>query len=111
MVADQADAQILIRTVEDPATVEARVRGCLSEHVQLEGAFGYSPVEFHVPEGEESVAVAFGTDAPHMPGWGTPLLFGAGSIRDAHTDHEMVSKQDLIDCSLRHERTVRELLQ
>jgi acetylornithine deacetylase len=110
VVADSAKAQILIRTVEDPATVEARIRGCLSEHVALEGAFGYSPVEFHVPDGEESVAVAFGTDAPHMPDWGTPLLFGAGSIRDAHTDNEKVGKQELIACSLRHEQTVRELL-
>ena len=63
-----------------------------------------------MPDGEESVAVAFGTDAPHMPNWGTPLLFGAGSIRDAHTSNEKIGKQDLIDCSLRHEQTVRELL-
>ncbi len=110
VVADHADAQLLIRTVEDPATVDARVQGCLSEHVQLEGTFGYGPVEFHVPTGEDSIAVAFGTDAPHMRAWGTPLLFGAGSIRDAHTDHEKVGKQQLIDASLRYEQTVRDLL-
>ncbi len=110
VVADTASAQLLIRTVEDPAAVKERVMGCLSQHVRLDDSFGYGPVEFHVPEGEESVAVAFGTDAPHMPDWGTPLLYGAGSIRDAHTDHEKVKKADLLLCAQRHEQTVRQLL-
>jgi hypothetical protein len=43
-----------------------------------------------VPDGEEGRLVAFGTDAPHLPAWGRPLLFGAGSIQDAHTEHEKV---------------------
>jgi len=109
--AARADAEVLVRTVEQPDVVEQRLRACLGEHVTLELVTNRSaPVEFHVPAGEESVSAAFGTDAPHLPNWGTPLLFGAGSIRDAHTDHEMVGKSDLIECSLRHERTVRELL-
>jgi acetylornithine deacetylase len=56
------------------------------------------------------MSVAFGTDAPHMPRWGTPLLFGPGSILDAHTDHEKVSKRGLAACVERHVTTVRGLL-
>ena len=41
------------------------------------------------------VPVAFGTDVPHMPRWGRPLLYGPGSILDAHTEHEKVRKQDI----------------
>ena len=111
VVGDHAEAEVLVRTVEAPQVVEGRLRGHLGEHVTVDRtAKAYAPVEFHVPDGEESIVVAFGTDAPHMPEWGTPLLFGAGSILDAHTDHEKVGKGELIDCVLRHERTVRELL-
>ena len=70
----------------------------------------YGPVRFHVPEGEASEVVAFGTDAPHMRSWGQPLLFGCGSILDAHTDHEKVEKRELAECVDRHVRTVHELL-
>lgn len=111
VVADRAEATVMIRTVEDPDATEARLRSCLGGHVTLERTFKcFGPVEFHVPEGEPSMPVAFGTDAPHLPRWGTPLLFGAGSILDAHTDHEKVAKKELVQVTLRHERTVRELL-
>ena len=111
VVAAHAEAELLIRAVEPPADVEARIAGCLGPHVRLLPVKNrYGPVDFHVPEGEDPITVAFGTDAPHMPHWGTPLLYGCGSIRDAHTDHEKVGKREFEDCVLRHERTVLELL-
>jgi acetylornithine deacetylase len=111
VVADHAEAEVLVRTVEAPQVVEGRLRGHLGEHVSLDRtAKAYAPVEFHVPEGEVGVPAAFGTDAPHMPRWGRPLLFGCGSILDAHTDHERVAKSDLLACVERHVRTARELL-
>jgi len=111
VVAEHAEADVLIRTVEPPTAVEARLKSHLCDGVRLEGAFKcFGPVEFHVPEGERSTTVAFGTDAPHMPRWGTPLLFGPGSILDAHTDHEQVKKRELIVCVERHVATVKGLL-
>jgi len=111
VVADCARADILVRTVEPPDVVEERVRRHLGAHVTLDRtSTAYAPVEFHVPPGETARTVAFGTDAPHMRAWGRPLLFGAGSILDAHTDHERVRKSDLAACAARHERTARELL-
>jgi acetylornithine deacetylase len=111
VVADRARASFLLRAVEQPADTERRVRALLDEHVTFEPTGNrYGPVEFQVPAGEASVTVAFGTDAPHLPAWGKPLLFGAGSIRDAHTDHERVNKRELEACVERHVRTVRGLL-
>ncbi len=111
VVADRAEADLMLRIVEEAPAVEARVTSCLGAQVHLHSTFkSYGPVEFHVPAGEEGIAVAFGTDAPHLPHWGRPLLFGAGSILDAHTDHEKVAHADLETCAARHERTVRELL-
>ena len=111
VVAPQARAQLMVRTVESARDSLARLEGFLGEHVELERiAKATEPVVFEVPEGEDSEVVAFGTDAPHLRRWGTPLLFGCGSILDAHTDHEKVAMRDVEECAARHVRTARELL-
>jgi acetylornithine deacetylase len=47
-------------------------------------------------DGFETEVVAFTTDIPLLNNWGTPLLFGPGSILDAHTAHEKISKSELL---------------
>lgn len=123
VVADAAEARILVRTVESPETVEARLRSCFGDGVELELGPAYAPQEFHVPsaagnpedsEGDDSraepIVVAFGTDAPFLRSWGTPLLCGPGRILDAHTDHERISKRAFSEAVALYERTVAELL-
>jgi acetylornithine deacetylase len=39
--------------------------------------------------------VRFTTDIPYLTRWGKPLLLGPGSILNAHTDHERISKTEL----------------
>ncbi len=103
VVAESAEAEILVRAVERPAVIEARLRACLSPSVELQLPYKtYGPIEFHVPAGERGDPAAFGTDAPHLPHWGRPLLYGCGSILDAHTDHEKLGKQELMACVERH---------
>ena len=111
VIADRAEMSFLLRAVTDPEDVERRMAGVLGAHVELrpEGN-AYGPVEFHVPPGQDSDLVAFGTDAPHMPAWGKPLLFGAGSIADAHTEHEKIGRRDLEACVGQHVQTAQELL-
>jgi acetylornithine deacetylase len=46
-------------------------------------------------DGFEQTIVRFTTDIPYLTNWGQPLLLGAGSILDAHTEHEKVSKKEL----------------
>ncbi len=112
VVADHAAAEILIRSVEPVEAVERRVASCLSEHVCVSRTSkAYPPVDFCVPDGKESITVAFGTDVPHMPRWGKPLLFGPGSILDAHTEHEKVSKKELELAAREYAKTVRWLLE
>jgi acetylornithine deacetylase len=110
VVAPEARAELLLRIVEDPAAVTARLRGLLGAHVQLDEGKGYGPLGFHVPPGEESIAVAFGTDAPYLPRWGTPLLYGPGSILDAHTAGEKLTLEALERAAEEHVRTARRLL-
>lgn len=110
VVAAEASADLLVRVVDSPAEVERRLRAGLSEHVALEVGKNYGPVEFHVPAGEPAEVVAFGTDAPHLPRWGTPLLCGPGSILDAHTDHEKIRRADLARAAQRYVELAHALL-
>jgi acetylornithine deacetylase len=112
VVADRATASVLLRAVEPPQACRAKLERCLSEHVAFESPFpNYGPIEFHVPAGEEPIEVAFGTDAPHLPRWGTPLLYGPGRILDAHTDHERVSKASFERAVADYGRVARALLE
>ena len=111
VVADRAEASVLLRAVESPEVCERKLRACLSEHVEWVSPFAsYGPVEFHVPAGAEPIEVAFGTDAPHLPRWGTPLLYGPGRIADAHTDHERVSKRSMEQAVEDYRRVAVQLL-
>lgn len=111
VVAEEARSVLLVRTVESPEVVQDRLLGLLGEHVDLHvSKNAYGPVRFHVPEGEEGIVVAFGTDAPHLSRWGTPLLFGPGAILDAHTADEKVAIADLGAASVRLQSVASELL-
>lgn len=111
VVAPEARAEILVRAVEEPDEVRARIERALGENVTLsEGREQYGPVRFHVPDGEEAHPVAFGTDAPHLTHFGTPLLMGPGSIDLAHTDEEHIELIDLEAGVGRHVQTVERLL-
>ena len=48
-------------------------------------------------DGFEICIVRFGTDIPHLGNWGAPLLLGPGSILDAHTDRDRISKAQLVN--------------
>ncbi len=77
----------------------------------------YIPAQhFHTIPGFEVAPVAYTSDIPLLGRWGTPLLFGPGSIHVAHTPDEFIDVEELraaVDayetyraelCS-RHERT------
>jgi len=54
--------------------------------------------------------VRFATDIPCLTNWGEPLLFGPGSIHDAHTSHEYIAKQDLLNAVETYAQMARTLL-
>lgn len=59
--------------------------------------------------GFETAPVSFGCDIPHLEALGPALLFGPGSILDAHTDHERVRVKDLHEAVSRYEALCRTL--
>jgi acetylornithine deacetylase len=111
VVAERAEASLLLRAVEPPDVTEQRLRACLGEHVEMQAPYkSYGPTEFVVPEGEVGIPVAFGTDAPHLGHWGRPLLYGPGRILDAHTPHERLAKRSFERAVADYARTARGLL-
>jgi len=53
------------------------------------------PVRLTELPGFEQHVVRYTTDAPHLSRWGSALVFGPGSILDAHTEREKVAKDQL----------------
>jgi acetylornithine deacetylase len=64
----------------------------------------------HVVDGFETTVVSFGSDVPYLGNLGKPLLIGPGSILDAHTAKEKISKQELMEGVALYERLARKLL-
>jgi acetylornithine deacetylase len=104
------------------ARAELQIRlGLYSEHVkriledavgtrgQLEYASVHDPVRLFTVPGFEECIVRFTTDIPYLSQWGKPLLIGPGSILDAHTDHEKISKRELEESIDLYVRLARQL--
>ena len=92
-----AECEIMFRTAGDHEAVRAKLQhlvGRFGGKITL--ARGNAPQFMIVPEGMPSAVVAFNTDVPHLGNLGKPLLYGPGSILDAHGASEFILKRDLI---------------
>ena len=95
VIPDKARAELQIRLGIDIEHVKRLFENAVDGRGQLEYASAHNPVRlFSVPDFEQCV-VRFTTDVPYLSNWGKPLLLGPGSILDAHTEHERVSKREL----------------
>ena len=56
---------------------------------------GDTPAHYVTIPGFESAPVAFGSDAPHLSGFGHKIICGPGSIRVAHRPEEHILVKDL----------------
>ena len=56
---------------------------------------GDTPARYVTLEGFESAPVAFGSDAPHLTGFGHKIICGPGSIKVAHRPEENIEVKDL----------------
>ena len=111
IIAARAECEIMYRLVTTPEDVQSRLEDLLSEHKGvITAARGNVPQFMHVPEGRSSAVVAFNTDVPWLSNLGKPLLFGPGSILDAHGVEEKISKRELLDAVGTYEELVVDLL-
>ncbi len=107
IVPARANAAIMIRTTEPRRVVEEKMRTILANRATMEVVAGADPLLMHVVEGFSTTVVSFGSDAPYLGNLGKPLLIGPGSILDAHTVGEKISKRELMEGAALYERLVR----
>lgn len=111
VIAAEAECQMIFRTVGDPEEVRVKVEALLTKHGgRITVARGNAPQFMIVPDGMPSTVVAFNTDVPHLGALGKPLLFGPGSILDAHGVNEKIRKRELMDAVNRYYEAVTGLL-
>jgi acetylornithine deacetylase len=110
VIADKAEAQVLVRLVGDSAPVRKAL---------LEAADGLAEVDFtlEIPfvrmravAGLPTMIAKFTTDVPQLSNWGEPLLLGPGSIHVAHTPFEKLAKKELLEAVELYVKVSRHLL-
>jgi acetylornithine deacetylase len=110
IVPDEAVAQLMIRLVGDPANVRDILERWSLGRAELEFAPHIPAQHFSTLPGFECAPVSFTSDIPLLDRWGTPLLFGPGSISVAHTAHEYIDMAELCAAVDSYVRIVRTLL-
>ena len=112
IIAAEAECEMIFRLVTTPDDVRARLESLLARHGgTITSARGNDPQFMVVPEGQPSAVVSFNTDVPWLGNLGRPLLFGPGSILDAHGKNERIAKKDLLAAVDTYERMVISLLE
>jgi aspartate kinase len=108
--AGECECETMIRLVGDVDEVKKIISARVSGRAELEWGSHIPTQRFHVIDGFETATVAYTSDVPILAAWGTPLMFGPGSIHHAHTEEEHVSLQELTSAVGAYEKIVRAVL-
>ena len=101
----------MFRLVGDVEDVKARLEPWAAGRAELEYGSTIPAQRFHVIPGFDTSPVAYTSDIPLLARWGTPLLFGPGSIHVAHTADEYVDVGELNASVDAYARLARSLLE
>jgi acetylornithine deacetylase len=112
VIPDFAAAELMFRTINTPDELFRQVTEVIGGRAEIKRGFSLPPIHMHTVKGIDipTSVVRFGTDIPCLTNLGLPLLFGPGSIHDAHTAHEYISKQDLLNAVDAYAQMARTLL-
>jgi acetylornithine deacetylase len=106
----EATADLQIRLARDIEHIKPVVEQAVDGSASVEILSAHDPVRFFTVPGFEECVVRFTTDIPYLTNWGKPLLLGPGSILDAHTSHERVSKRQLNEAVELYVRLAQQLM-
>lgn len=109
VVAPDAEARLMARLVGDAGEVWARLERWSAGRAMLERGVEVPAVRLGTLPGHPTSVVAFATDIPALSAWGTPYLFGPGSVHVAHRDDEHVEIAELRAAVDSYERLVRQI--
>jgi acetylornithine deacetylase len=109
VVAPSAEARLMIRLVTPADSVRSIVERWANGRATLEWGVTVPPMRLGTLDGFRTSVAAFATDIPELTNWGTPFLFGPGSIHVAHRDDEFVEISELWSAAEAYERLVEKL--
>jgi acetylornithine deacetylase len=111
VVADQARAQVTVRTVGDTADLRRRIAAAIHAvpGVRIAEIRETPAIQLGSLPGFETTFVNYTTDIPRLSAWGEPFLLGPGSIHVAHTAGERVAKRELQDAVSLYREMIRQL--
>ena len=89
------ETELMFRIVGDVAPLRDAVTRWAEGRAELEWGSHIPAQHFHTIDGFEVAPVAYTSDIPLLSRWGTPLLFGPGSIHVAHTTEEFIDVHEL----------------
>ncbi len=110
IVPAHCEAEMMVRLVGDRAPVQAALDAWAAGRAELSYGSFIPAQRFHVVPGFGTAAMSYTSDIPLLPRWGTPLLFGPGSIHVAHTPDEFIDLAELRASVDAYERLVHALL-
>jgi len=96
VIPPHASAELMFRTVGDHREVRDQLESAIGTCATVEDVLVVPPVRLHTVEGFDTAVFAYTTDVPFLTHWGTPMLFGPGSITVAHTDQEHIEIEELL---------------
>lgn len=110
VIAPEATARLMVRLVTPSAETIALLKEWIGGRAEFKVETEVQPVLLGSVPGFETDVVAYATDVPELSNWGTPFLFGPGSIQVAHTDHEFIDIAELRAAVGAYERLARAAL-
>ena len=96
VISSEAEATLQIRLAVESAEAMNLLKQAIDNRAAVAYKSVHDPIRLMELDGFEQMIARFTTDIPYLSNWGKPLLIGPGSILVAHTDHERVSKADLL---------------
>ena len=110
VVPELAEAELMFRLVSPVEEVKRVVEDWVGGRAEIQWGSTIPAQRFHTIPGFETAAMSYTSDIPLLSRWGTPLLFGPGSIQVAHTPDEHIDVAELRAAVDAYERIVRTLL-
>ena len=95
VMAPSAEARLMARLVTPASELERLLRDWVGTRAELERSITVELVRLATLPGFPTSVAAFATDIPKLSRWGTPYLFGPGSIHVAHRDDEYIDVGEL----------------
>jgi acetylornithine deacetylase len=110
IIPELCEAELMFRLVTDVRPLREAIVKWAEGKAELEWGSHIPAQHFHTIPGFDVAPVAYTSDIPLLSRWGTPLLFGPGSIHVAHTTDEYIDVEELRAAVDAYERIARTLL-